>query len=62
MVDCVEDIRISVEDLLKKIKPPDLVHAEGKKMVSLKKENGFKETKIKVDPKPLPVAKKRLTM
>jgi hypothetical protein len=31
MVDCVEDIRISVEDLLKKIKPPDLVHAEGKK-------------------------------
>jgi hypothetical protein len=62
MVDCVEDIRISVEDLLKKIKPPDLVHAEGKKMVSLKKENGFKETKIKADPKPLPVAKKRLTM
>jgi hypothetical protein len=62
MVDCVEDIRISVEDLLKKIKPPDLVHAEGKKMVSLKKENGFKDTKIKADPKPLPVAKKRLTM
>jgi hypothetical protein len=45
MADCVEDVRISVEDLLKKIKPPNIVHAEGKKMVSLKKENGFKETK-----------------
>jgi hypothetical protein len=62
MTDCVEDTRIPVEDLLKKIKPPDLAHAEGKKMISLKKENGFKETKIKADPKPLPVAKKRLTM
>jgi hypothetical protein len=47
MSEFVEDTRIPVEALLKMIKPPDLVKTEGKKMVSLTKEEGFREAKIK---------------
>jgi hypothetical protein len=60
MSEFVEDTRISVEQLIKKIKPPDPIRTNGKRMVSLTKEEGYKELKIK-EPK-IAVSKGKLHM